>query len=133
MTNQLIILGVSMSAMITIILCVGMITIGKEIGKIPDGQELRGERVRNETDKKRWSSPEEMPKLFALGTLLIFMTGCMILSASDNSVVLRVIGGTTIFSAILFASGILAHELVIYNQMIANMTDKKMHMQAINE
>lgn len=124
-----IIAGIIMSSVLMIILCAGIISFGKLIAITPDGRELRGE-VRDIEAKKLWSSPEQMPKYFAGGLGIIFVCGCGIL-LSGGSIIHYIFGGMTIFTSLFFAGGLMAHELLMYNQMISNIKSQRDYAEAI--
>jgi hypothetical protein len=133
MTPTLIVIAViGISAIMMLILCAGMMAFGQLIAKTPDGQEMRGERVREDIDKKVWSSPENMPKYFSVGLSVIFIIGCIVLLLGENSTATYIFGGMTVFVAIFFAAGFAAHELLIYNQMVANLKEHKEYIKVIN-
>jgi len=127
----LIVAGIGILVILMEILCAGMVMFGKLIAETPDGKEMRGERIRSEESKKLWSSPENMPKLFAVGFNLVFIIGCMVLFLSNGSIVMMIFGGVIVFSALFFAVGIVMHEMMMYNQMVVNLKDQKAYVKAI--
>ena len=124
--------GICISGVILLILCAGMVTLGKIIANTPDGRELRGERIRDELSKNTWSSPENLPKVLAYAFGTLFVTGSVILVVSNENIIMLIIGGVTVFSAIFFASGTAFFEMLMYNQMVANLKEHKEYVKAIN-
>src|SRR5512137_2779722 len=64
MISDLVLVSVIFSAILLILMSVGVVTFGKLIAKTPDRDELRGIKKRTEEDKKAWYSPENMPMNF---------------------------------------------------------------------
>ena len=123
MTNVLVLAGIGISGIILAILSLMLVGIGKQIAKTPDIEELRGTKVRTESDKSSFHSPEKMPKVFVMGFSLIYIFGSGVVLLSNDSVAMTVIGGVSVFAAVLFAATIVFFELSIYQRMQKNVNE----------
>jgi hypothetical protein len=118
-----IMLAIGCATVIMAILSVMMILFGMLIAKTPDGQERRGEKVRDETAKKSLSSPENMPKILVAILFSSHIIGSGLVIWGNSRMVL--IGVALIVAAVVFSATIVALEVVTYNLMQKNLVDLK--------
>jgi hypothetical protein len=116
-------LAVVIATIIMFVLSIISLSLGKLIENTPDGRELRGECVK---DGKGLSSPRSASRLFVLGLSIVFVIGIVILLLSNASKIIMIIGGVTMFAALLFSATIVIFELIIYNTMRSQMKSVKM-------
>jgi hypothetical protein len=132
MTTEILIYAViCICGLILLMLCAGMITFGRLIANTPDGQEMRGERVRDENAKKSWSSPEKFPQALSYGFFMVFVIGSAVLVVSGGDTIMLIMGGITVFASVFFAAGTALFEMMMYNQMLANLKDQREYAKAI--
>jgi hypothetical protein len=122
-TEMFIIFSIGFSAVIMVILSMAIITFGKLIAKTPDGEERRGEKVRDESAKTVWHSPERMPKIFVMSFWTIYIIGSLVLLLSTPRV--AILGGAAVISALIFSATIAALEIISYNLMCKNVIELK--------
>lgn len=118
-----IIFSIGFSAVIMLILSMAILTFGKLIAKTPDGQERRGEKIRDEQSKQTWHSPENMPKVFVISFVTLYIIGIATLLFAPQRI--AIIGGATVIAALLFSATIAALEVLTYNLMRKNLVELK--------
>jgi 1,4-dihydroxy-2-naphthoate octaprenyltransferase len=121
----LVLAAIAFASIIMLVLAFAMILFGRLIEDTPDGLERRGERIRDEKSVKSLSSPKNMSRIFALAFSILFVIGSVILILASGSKVVMIIGGVSMFSALLFSATIVALELIMYRTMQANLKDLK--------
>jgi 1,4-dihydroxy-2-naphthoate octaprenyltransferase len=121
----LVLAAIAFASIIMLVLAFAMILFGRLIEDTPDGLERRGERIRDEKSVKSLSSPKNMSRVFALAFSILFVIGSVILILASGSKVVMIIGGVSMFSALLFSATIVALELIMYRTMQSNLKDLK--------
>jgi hypothetical protein len=66
-----------------------------------------------------------MSKIFAFAFSILFVIGSVIFILASGSKVIMIIGGVSMFSALLFSATIVALELIMYRTMQANLKNLK--------
>lgn len=123
--NMLVYVTIGFTSIIMIVLALALISLGNLIESTPDGRERRGELIRNDTDKNSLLAPKNISRVFAVVLIILFLIGSLIVVASNGSKVIVIIGGVTIFSALLFSATIVIFELMIYQTMQKNLKELK--------
>jgi len=124
----LVLAAIGFVSLIMLVLALAMMSFGSLIEVTPDGLERRGERIRDENSVKSFSSPKNMSRIFAFAFSVLFVIGSVILILASGSKVIMIVGGVTVFSALLFSATIVALELMIYRTMQANLKNLKNSM-----
>jgi hypothetical protein len=121
--TEFILLSIGFSAVIMVTLSMAIMVFGKLIAKTPDGEERRGEKVRSDSDKKVWHSPENMPKVFVMSFGTLYIIGSLVLFFAPQRI--AILGGAAIIAALLFSATITALEIITYNLMQKNLVELK--------
>jgi len=117
--------AIGFSALVMMVITLALIALGNLIDITPDGRERRGELIRDEDIKNSLLAPKNISRVFAVVLIILFLIGSLIVVVSNGSKVIVIIGGVTMFSALLFSATIVIFELMIYHTMQKNLKELK--------
>ena len=111
------------TGILTLVMSLGIITFGNLISRTPDMLERHGDR------KEPTDIPARHARAFATAFMTIYIVGAIVMLLGWTTAMM-VIGGVTMFAALLFAATIMLYSMQIYKLMKKNEVEFKGSMVA---